>query len=108
MLKRRFRNYALGLAGGALLLGGTTMAAGAMPLPGALPGAVTEQSTAAIVTDGAGAAKVEQIYWRGRGGGWHRGGWRGRGYGWRGRGYGWHRGYRWRGGGWCHWHPYAC
>jgi hypothetical protein len=125
MLKRSFRNYALSLAGGALLLGGSSVAAGAMILP--LPGVGTEQSTAAIVTDGAGAAKVEQIYWRGRGGAWHRGGWRGRGYGWhrgygwrgrgygwhrgygwRGRGYGWHRGYGWRGRGWCYWHPYRC
>ena len=68
MLKRSFRNYALSLAGGALLLGGSSVAAGAMILP--LPGVGTEQSTAAIVTDGAGAAKVEQIYWRGRGYGW--------------------------------------
>ena len=81
--------YALSLAGGALLLGGATMAAGAMPLPGSLPGGVTEQSTAAIITDGADAAKVEQVYWRGRG------------WGWRG-------GYGWRGGRWCYWHPYAC
>jgi hypothetical protein len=59
MLKRTFRVYALSLAGGALLLGGSTVAAGAMPR--------TEQTTAAIVTDGAGAAKVEQVYWRHRG-----------------------------------------
>ena len=112
MLKRSFRNYALSLAGGALLLGGSSVAAGAMILP--LPGVGTEQSTAAIVTDGADAAKVEQVYWRGRG-------WRGRGRGWRGRG--WHRGYGWRGGyggygygwrgaygagRWCYFHPYAC
>jgi hypothetical protein len=112
MLKRSFRNYALSLAGGALLLGGASVAAGAMTLP--LPGAVTERATAAIVADGADAAKVEQVYWRGRG-------WRGRGYGWRGRG--WHRGYGWRGGyggygygwrgaygagRWCYFHPYAC
>ncbi|MGB6324940.1 MAG: twin-arginine translocation (Tat), partial [Methylocella sp.] len=84
MLKRPFRIYALSLAGGALLLGGATMAAGAMPLPGTLPGGVMDQATAAIVTDGADAAKVEQVYWRGRG--------------WRGRG--WHRGYGWRGRGW--------
>ena len=39
-------------------------------------------------------AKIEKVWWRGRG--W---GWRGRGWGWRG-GYGW-RGYGWRGGyGW--------
>jgi hypothetical protein len=112
MLKRSFRINALSLAGGALLLGGASVAAGAMTLP--LPGAVTERATAAIVTDGADAAKVEQVYWRGRG-------WRGRGYGWRGRG--WHRGYGWRGGyggygygwrgaygagRWCYFHPYAC
>jgi hypothetical protein len=84
MLRRTFRMYALSLAGGALLLGGASVAAGAMTLP--LPGVVTEQSAAAIVTDGADAAKVEQVWWRGRG--WHRG------YGWRGRG--WHRGYGWR------------
>jgi hypothetical protein len=70
MLKRTFRVYALSLAGGALLLGGATVAAGAMTLPGSLPGGVAEQATAAIVTDGAGAAKVEQVYWRGRGWGW--------------------------------------
>jgi hypothetical protein len=103
MLKRPFRMYALSLAGGALLLGGATGATGAMTFPGSLPGVVTEQATAAIVTDGADAAKVEQVYWRGRG-------WRGRGYGWRGRG--WHRGYGWRGaygaGRWCYFHPYAC
>src|ERR1700732_1137003 len=80
MLKRTFRVYALSLAGGALLLGGATVAAGAMTFPGSLPGGVTEQATAAIVTDGAGAATVEQVYWRGRG--WH-------------RGYGWHRGRGW-------------
>jgi hypothetical protein len=97
MLKRTFRMCALSLAGGALLLGGASVAAGAMTLPGSLPGAVTEQATAAIATDGADAAKVEQVYWRGRGWGWHRGwGWRGRGWGW--RGYGW----------WCYRHPYAC
>jgi hypothetical protein len=95
MLKRPFRMYALSLAGGALLLGGATAAAGAMPLPVSLPGGVTEQSTAAIVTDGADAAKVEQVWWRGRGYGWH-------------RGWGWHRGYGWGGGRWCYWHPYAC
>jgi hypothetical protein len=83
MLKRTFRVYALSLAGGALLLGGATVAAGAMTLPGSLPGGVAEQATAAIVTDGAGAAKVEQVYWRGRGWGW-------------------------RGSRWCYWHPYAC
>ena len=91
MLKRTFRMYALSLAGGALLLGGATVAAGAMTLPESLPGGVTDQTTAAIVTDGAGAAKVEQVYWRGRG---------------------WHRGYGWRGaygaGRWCYFHPYAC
>src|SRR5580704_8235922 len=101
MLKRTFRMYALSLAGGALLLGGASVAAGAMTLPGSLAGVVTEQATAAIATDGADAAKVEQVYWRGcgwRGRGWHRG------YGW--RGYGW-RGY-YRAGRWCYWHPYAC
>jgi hypothetical protein len=104
MLQHPIRVYALSLAGGALLLGGATMAAGAMPLPGSLPGAVTEQTTAAIVTDGADAAKVEQIWWRGRGWGWHRGwGWRRGYYG----GWGW-GGYGWRGGRWCYWHPYAC
>ena len=91
MLKRTFRAYALSLAGGALLLGGATVAAGAMTLPESLPGGVTDQTMAAIVTDGAGAAKVEQVYWRGRG---------------------WHRGYGWRGaygaGRWCYFHPYAC
>src|SRR5271169_6458942 len=106
MLKRTFRIYALSLAGGALLLGGASVGAGAMTLP--LPGVVTEQSAAAIVTDGADAAKVEQVYWRGRGGGWHRG-WRGGGWhrGWHGggwhrgwRGGGWHRGYGWHGRGW--------
>ena len=81
--------YALSLAGGALLHGGATAAAGAMTLPGSLPGGVTEQATAAIVTDGADAAKVEQVWWRGRG-------------------WGWHRGWGWRGGRWCYWHPYAC
>jgi hypothetical protein len=101
MLKRTFRVYALSLAGGALLLGGAIVAAGAMTFPGSLPGGVTEQATAAIVTDGAGAAKVEQIYWRGRDWGWHRG------YGWH-RGWGWRGGYGWRGGRWCYWHPYAC
>jgi hypothetical protein len=95
MLQRTFRVYALSLAGGALLLGGATVAAGAMTLPESLPGGVTDQTTAAIVTDGAGAAKVEQVYWRGRGWGWH-------------HGWGWHRGYGWRGGRWCYWHPYAC
>jgi hypothetical protein len=96
MLKRTFRMYALSLAGGALLLGGASVATGAMTLPGSLPGVVTEQATAAIATDGADAAKVEQVYWRGRG--W--------------RGCGWHRGYGWRGaygaGRWCYFHPYAC
>jgi hypothetical protein len=96
MLKRTFRVYALSLAGGALLLGGATVAAGAMTLPGSLPGVVTEQATAAIATDGADAAKVEQVYWRGRG--WRGRGWRG-GYGWRGA-YG--------AGRWCYFHPYAC
>jgi hypothetical protein len=59
-----------------------------------LPGVVTERSTAAIVTDGDATAKVEQVWWRGRG--WHRG-WRGGGWGWRHRGWAWHRGYGWRG-----------
>ena len=71
MLKCTYRIYALSLAGGALLLGGASVAAGAMTLP--KPSAVTEQATAAIVTDGAGAAKVEQIWWRGHRYGWHRG-----------------------------------
>ncbi len=105
MLQHPIRMHALSLAGGALLLGGATMAAGAMPLPGSL-GAVTEQATAAIVTDGADAAKVEQVWWRGCG--WRGCGWR-RGWGWhRGyyRGWGW-GGYGWRGR-WCYWHPYAC
>jgi hypothetical protein len=105
MLKHPFRMYALSLAGGALLLGGATIAAGAMTFPGSLPGGITEQSTAAIVTDGDAPAKVEQVYWRGGRGGW-RGGGRGRGWGWRGRG--WHRGWGGRGPGWCYWHPYAC
>ena len=113
MLKRTFRMCALSLAGGALLLGGASVAAGAMTLPGSLPGVVTEQATAAIATDGADAAKVEQVYWRGRGWrgrGWHRGwGWRGRGWH---RGWGWRGGYGWRGaygaGRWCYFHPYAC
>jgi hypothetical protein len=110
MLKRPFRIYALSLAGGALLLGGASVAAGAMTLPS--PGVVTERSTAAIVTDGNATAKVEQVWWRGRGWrgrgwGWHRG-WRGGGWGWRHRGWGWHRGYGWRGRGWCYWHPYRC
>ena len=83
MLKLPFRMNALSLAGGALLLGGATVAAGAMTLPESLPGGVTDQTMAAIVTDGAGAAKVEQVYWRGRGWGW-------------------------RGSRWCYWHPYAC
>jgi len=96
MLQRPFRIHALSLAGGALLLGGATMAAGAMTLPGSLPGGVTEQSTAAVVTDGDAPAKVEQVWWRGRGWGWHRG------WGWGGPGWGW------RGGRWCYWHPYAC
>jgi len=90
MLKSAFRMYALSLAGGALLLGGATVAVGAMTLPGSLPGGVTERSTAATVTDGAGATKVEQVYWRHRGWGWR------------------HRGWGWRGGPWCYWHPYAC
>jgi hypothetical protein len=97
MPKRTFRVYALSLAGGALLLGGASVAAGArtLPLP-ALPGGVTEQSTAAIVTDGADTTKVEQVYWRGRGWGWRHRGWgSGPGWGWRGRR-------------WCYWHPYAC
>jgi hypothetical protein len=85
MLKRTFRIYALSLAGGALLLGGASVAAGAMTL--SLPGVVTERSTVAIVTDGDATAKVEQI---------------------RHRGWGWHRGYGWRGHGWCYWHPYRC
>jgi hypothetical protein len=108
MLKRTFRIYALSLAGGALLLGVASIAAGAMTLP--LPGVVTEQPAAAIVTDGDATAKVEQVWWRGRGWrvrGWHRG-WRGGGWGWRHRGWGWHRGYGWRGRGWCYWHPYRC
>ncbi|MDQ6869677.1 MAG: DUF5320 domain-containing protein [Pseudomonadota bacterium] len=104
MLKRTFRMYALSLAGGALLLGGATVAVGAMTLPVSLPGVVTEQATPAIVTEGADSAKVEQVWWRGRG--WHRG------WGWRHRGYGWHRGWGWRGyygaGRWCYFHPYAC
>ena len=89
MLKRTIRVYALSLAGGALLLGGASVAAGAMTLPlPALAGGIAEQSTAAIVTDGADTPKVEQVWWRGRGWGWHRGwGWRG---GW-GPGWGWHR-----------------
>ena len=103
MLKRTLRIYALSLAGGALLLGGASVAAGAMTL--SLPGVVTERSTAAIVTDGDATAKVEQVWWRGRG--WHRG-WRGGGWGWRHRGWAWHRGYGWRGRGWCYWHPYRC
>jgi hypothetical protein len=90
MLQRPFRIHALSLAGGALLLGGATMAAGAMTLPGSLPGGVTEQSTAAVVTDGDAPAKVEQVWWRGRG------------WGWGGPGWGW------RGGRWCYWPPYAC
>jgi hypothetical protein len=118
MLKRSFRIYGLSLAGGALLLGGGSVAA-AMPLPP--PEVVTAQSPAAIFTDGADAAKVEQIYWRAHGGGWHGhgGGWHGHGYGWHGHGWhggGWHgHGYGWHGGGygwrrsrWCYWHPYAC
>ena len=72
------------------------MAAGAMTLPGSLPGGVTHQATAAVVTDGDAPAKVEQVWWRGRGWGWHRG------WGWGGPGWGW------RGGRWCYWHPYAC
>ncbi len=109
MLKRTFRTHALSLAGGALLLGGATVAAGVMTLPGSLPGAVTEQATPAIVTDGADSAKVEQVWWRGRR--WHRGYCWHHGYGWH-RGWGWHRGYGWRGyyraGRWCYFHPYAC
>jgi hypothetical protein len=93
MLKLPFRMNALSLAGGALLLGGASVSAGAMTLPGSLPGGVTEQATAAIVTDSDTTAKVEQVWWRGRG--WH-------------RGYGWHRGWGWRGRGWCYWHPYRC
>ncbi|HEY4848260.1 MAG TPA: hypothetical protein VIH87_10865 [Methylocella sp.] len=89
MLKRTIRVYALSLAGGALLLGGASVAARAIPLP--LPGVVTEQATAAIFTDGADTAKVEQVWWRGRGWGWH-------------HGWGWGGGY----GRWCYWHPYAC
>ncbi len=99
MLKCTYRIYALSLAGGALLLCGATVAAGAMTLP--KPSAVTEQATAAIVADGAGAAKVEQIWWRGHRYGWHRG------YGWHRR-WGWHRGWGWRGRRRCYWHPYAC
>jgi hypothetical protein len=76
MLQRPFRIHALSLAGGAVLLGGATLAAGAMTLPGSLPGGVTHQATAAVVTDGDAPAKVEQVWWRGRGWGWHRGwGW---------------------------------
>ena len=101
MLERTFRMYALSFAGGALLLGGATVAAGTMTLPlPALPGGVTEQSTAAIVTNGDATAKVEQVYWRGRGWGWHRG------WGWGGPG--WGPGWGWRGRRWCYWHPYAC
>jgi hypothetical protein len=95
MLKRTFRIYALSLVGGALLLGGASVAATAMTLPESLAGGDTEQSTTAIFTGGAGAAKIEQIWWRGGGWGWH-------------HGWGWHRGGGWRGGGWCYWHPYAC
>ena len=73
--------FALNLAGCAMLLGGATVAAGAMTIP--RPCAAAEQVAAAIFTDGAGAAKVEQVHWR-------------------------HRGYGWGGGGWCYWHPYAC
>ncbi|MGI8570538.1 MAG: hypothetical protein ACR2KT_16555 [Methylocella sp.] len=102
MLRLTFRNYAWSPAVGALLLGGASVAAGATTLPGSLPGAVTEQSAAEIFTDGADAAKVEQVWWRGRGYGWHRG------WGWRHRGYSWRGGYGWRGGRWCYWHPYAC
>ena len=94
MLKRTFRMNALSLAGGALLLSGATVAAGAMTLPP--PGIVTAQPTAAIVSGAADAAKVEQVYWRG-----HR-------YGWHGHRYGWHRGYGWHGHRWCYRHPYAC
>jgi hypothetical protein len=73
MPKRTFRVYALSLAGGALLLGGASVAAGAMTLPlPALAGGIAEQSTAAIVTDGADTPKVEQVWWRGPGWGWHR------------------------------------
>ncbi|HEX3495590.1 MAG TPA: hypothetical protein VHT02_00185 [Methylocella sp.] len=126
MLKRTFRINALSLAGGALLVGGTSMGAGAMTLPGSLPGVVTEQSTAAIFRDGTDAAKVEQIRWHAHGGGWHgHGGWHGgrwHGHGWHGggwhgggwHGHGWHgggwhaHGYGWHGGRWCYWHPYAC
>jgi hypothetical protein len=109
MLKRTFRIYALSLAAGALLLGGVSVAAGAMTL--VLPGGLTEKSTAEILRDGDATAKVEQIWWhRGwgwhhRGWGWHRG-WYG-GWGWH-RGWGSHRGWGWGGGEWCYWHPYAC
>ena len=75
MLKRTFRIYALSLAGGALLLGGASVAATAMTLPESLPGVVTEQSATAIFTDGADAAKIEQVWWRGRGWGHRRWGW---------------------------------
>ena len=50
MLKRTSRIYALSLVGGALLLGGASVAADAMTLPKSLLGVVTEQSTAAIFT----------------------------------------------------------
>jgi hypothetical protein len=74
MLKRTSRIYALSLVGGALLLGGASVAAAAMTLPESLTGVVTEQSTAALFTDGADAARIEQVWWRGRGWG-HRRGW---------------------------------
>jgi hypothetical protein len=74
MLKRTSRIYALSLVGGALLLGGASVAADAMTLPESLPGVVTEQSTAAIFT-GADTAKIEQVWWRGRGWGHRRWGW---------------------------------
>ena len=70
MLKRTSRIYALSLVGGALLLGGASVATDAMPRPESLTGVVTKQSTTTMFTDGADAAKIEQVWWRGRG--WHR------------------------------------
>jgi hypothetical protein len=75
MLKRTSRIYALSLVGGALLLGLASVAADAMTLPESLLGVVTEQSTAAIFTDGADTTKIEQVWWRGRGWGHRRWGW---------------------------------
>jgi hypothetical protein len=69
MLKRTSRIYALSLVGGALLLGGATVAADAMTLPKSLLGVITEQSTTANGADG---AKIEQVWWRGRGWGHRR------------------------------------